>query len=343
MQFIENNFAHILKKKTIGTLSFIYFLYDTDIFFEKMFISFKPNTHVISEGEYKHRVLYVSFINKVKYRLFNELQYHKYEMTDGLFYLNFVNKINDVFFRRNWVLTNYIYMLYVTYNSNYIYNYSYNLQKLLLFKSIYEYVFLFTYTDHPIKYRCFFWPVISRYVNPVFSGKNTLKGYLRDYLPILNLLVVITVCFLLRNRNLFLLLKFYEKLFLFDTTGIDNGHTGRKKQSCQIKCLSNILWHLMFRERCNFLNLYFFNFKHNSLIFLTLVNHIKYIRRFKGKGFRILQLIILLKQQFGFMRGQKLAIRKRFVTRRGIAAELNLDKIEYNYRLKQQKKKKNVI
>ena len=76
---------------------------------------------------------------------------------------------------------------------------------------------------------------------------------------------------------------------------------------------------------------------------MTLVNHIKYIRRFKGKGFRILQLIILLKQQFGFMRGQKLAIRKRFVTRRGIAAELNLDKIEYNYRLKQQKKKKNVI
>jgi hypothetical protein len=96
----------------------------------------------------------------------------------------------------------------------------------------------------------------------------------------------------------------------------------------------------MFRERCDQLILYFYNFKHNSLVFLTLINHIRYIKRFKNKSFKITKLFILLKQQFGFMRGKKLAIRKRFVARRSKGIALNLDKLAHSYFLK---KKKNVI
>ena len=92
---------------------------------------------------------------------------------------------------------------------------------------------------------------------------------------------------------------------------------------------------MFFRENCRNVNVKFLNFKNKAIYFLTLLTHIKYIKRFKNKPIKFIQFIFELKQQYGFLKGKKLAVRKRFVVRKRRMLNLDIDRYE-----KELKKKK---
>lgn len=232
-----------------------------------------------------------------------------------------------------FLVSYYVIYLYLYYNYMYIYVYSnkflFNLTKFRIF---YDIIFKRLYLSNFIKTKLYYLNILYKFISFFLNKNISLKEIFNVHYPMFSLLVVITIGILIRNRNLFVLLNFYSRLFLFETTGIDNGHIGRKKQSCQLLCFSNILWHVFFREHCSKIIVWFLNFKHNFLIFLTMLTHVKYIKRFKGNYFFICSLWVRLREQFGFMRGRKLAIRKRFVVRSHKLFKKTFENLEYNYK-----------
>ncbi len=147
---------------------------------------------------------------------------------------------------------------------------------------------------------------------------NNITHFLKYYLPLYELNAQVTLGFIFRLRNLFLLLKYFNSTQLFETTGLDYHHNGRRRKSCQIRCLSNVLWYLINKDKVKNIIIFFFNLKHNSFDFLTYLTHIYYLKKFKGKILNIIQLNIRFREQYGFVRGRKLAVRKRFLKRRRI-------------------------
>ncbi len=67
-----------------------------------------------------------------------------------------------------------------------------------------------------------------------------------------------------------------------------------------------------------------------------MITHMKYIKRFKSKYLFISGINIRLRQHFGYLRGKKLAIRKRFIVRkrRSIIKKISFSSLEYSYQLK---------
>lgn len=232
----------------------------------------------------------------------------------------------------------YIGYLYWFYNYLFIYNYRLNWwhPSFYYFRGFYDRFFYELLFLNYLKYK-----YINNNYTRIFYNmpKNNLKvnfkNFANECFPSFNLYVITDLCFLLRPRNLFLMLTFYNRLFLLHTTGQELGHEGRKKQSIQVRSISNIIWHLFFRENCRNVNVKFLNFKNKAIYFLTLLTHIKYVKRFKNKPIKFIQFIFELKQQYGFLKGKKLAVRKRFVIRRRRMLNLNIDKYE-----KELKKKK---
>lgn len=164
-------------------------------------------------------------------------------------------------------------------------------------------------------------------------SKFTINRFYKLYFPIFEVLFIITFCFLLKVHNLFIILRFFRYLFLFDTTGIDFGHMGRRKQSCQTRELLNVMWHLLYRERCSHFAFKFLNFTNNVVNIMTIITHIQYTRKFFNAKFHILRLIINLRQSFTFMKGKKLAIRKRFVIRNKNKINVNQEQLERDFKL----------
>jgi hypothetical protein len=68
-----------------------------------------------------------------------------------------------------------------------------------------------------------------------------------------------------------------------------------------------------------------------------MLTHLKYVKRFKNKAVKFIKFIFELKQSFGFTRGKKLAIRKRFVVRKRSLSHFSFE----NYEKDLKKKKKN--
>ncbi len=71
-----------------------------------------------------------------------------------------------------------------------------------------------------------------------------------------------------------------------------------------------------------------------------MITHMKYIKRFKSKYLFIGGINIRIRQHFGYLRGRKLAIRKRFIVRkkRSNVRKVSFSSLEYSYQLKKKKK-----
>lgn len=252
------------------------------------------------------------------------------------FYDIFLEHINTkISINGYFTLSYYVAYLYLHYNYLYIYLYNnkflFNLTKFRIF---YDIIYRKLYFLNFFKTKPHHLNIVHKFVYFFLKKTTSYKEIFRAHYPTYSLLVVITVGILLKTRNLFILLSFYSRLFLFETTGIDNGHLGRKKQSCQLLCFSNILWHILFRERCSKIIVWFLNFKHKFLVFLTMLTHLKYVKRFNGHFFSICSLWIRTREHFGFKRGRKLAIRKRFVVRSHKPLKSSFEKLEYTYKKK---------
>lgn len=248
-------------------------------------------------------------------------------------------KLSSLFvFKSKKIVNLYLKYIYYFFNFFFLYNFKKKLISFYQFRSFYDYFFMRGFMSNYLKFRG---------AKSLFSGKfyqlinNNMKinfkNFMREYYPILSLFIITDLCFLFRPRNLFLILNFYGKVFLFHTAGIDNGHEGRKKQPIQVRCLSNILWHLLFRERCTKINIRYLNFKSKAIFFLTMLTHLKYVKRFKNKAVKFIKFIFELKQSFGYTRGKKLAVRKRFVVRKRSLSHFSFE----NYEKDLKKKKKN--
>lgn len=238
------------------------------------------------------------------------------------------------------IITFYLQYVYYFFNFFFLYNFKKKMISFYQFRGFYDYFFMRIFINNFLKFRgakLAFSGKFYRLINN--NTKINFKNFTKEYYPILSLFIITDLCFLFRPRNLFLMLNFYGKVFLFHTAGIDNGHEGRKKQPIQVRCLSNILWHLLFRERCTKINIRFLNFRNKAIFFLTMLTHLKYIKRFKNKTVNFIKFILEFKQSFGFTRGKKLAIRKRFVVRKHSLNHFSFE----NYERDLKKKKKNDI
>ena len=240
--------------------------------------------------------------------------------------------------KRRKILNSYLKYIYYFNNFMFIYNFKKVLISFYQFRSFYDYFFMKTFFLNPPKFRNTTSLFYSKFHILNYENiKINFKNFFKEYYPIFNLYIFVDLCFLFRPRNLFLILNFYNKTFLFHTAGIDSGHEGRKKQPIQVKCLSNILWHLLFREHFSKINIKFLNFKNKAIFFLTMLIHLKYIKRFKNKTVKFSKFVFELKQTFGFLKGKKLAVRKRFVVRKRSINYWTFD----NYLKDLKKKKKN--
>lgn len=235
--------------------------------------------------------------------------------------------------------TTYFYLkyLYYFYNFLFVYNFKQRLMSFYQYRGFYDYFFMRGFLHNFLKFKGARFLFNTKIYN-ILESKITFKNFIKEYYPILSLFIITDLCFLFRPKNLFLILNFYGKVFLFHTAGIESGHEGRKKQPIQVRCLSNILWHLLFRERCTKINIRYLNFRNKAVFFLTMLTHLKYIKRFKNKTIKFVKFIIELKQSFGFTKGKKLAVRKRFVIRKRSLNYFSIDNYE-----KELKKKKNDI
>ena len=77
--------------------------------------------------------------------------------------------------------------------------------------------------------------------------------------------------------------------------------------------------------------IFFFNLRHNSFDFLVYLTHLQHLKRFKIYSFRIIQLNIRFREQYGFKKGRKLAIRKRFLRRKRITEKFFFFKEKKKY------------
>lgn len=261
--------------------------------------------------------------------------FEKYLVTE----FNFFDTIKitfKFFFKKKKILIVYLKYLYFTYNFLFIFNFKKIAFSLKRFRSFYDLFFMRCLLGNFLKFR-----VAQHIFNAKFFTLNNdkkinFKNFSKEYFPILSLFIFTDLCFMFKIRNLFLTLNFYNKVFLFHTTGIDSGHEGRKKQPIQVRSLSNIIWHLLFREQCTKINIKFLNFKYKALFFLTMLTHLQYVKRFKNRAVKFLKFIFELRQPYGLLKGKKLAVRKRFVVRKRSVNYLSFDK--YENEIKKRKK-----
>jgi hypothetical protein len=83
---------------------------------------------------------------------------------------------------------------------------------------------------------------LSRIFTEIYVQENyCINDFFDYYFPIFDLFIVVTLCLLFNPRNLFILLRFYRRLVLFSTPGIDYGHENRKRRPSQIQALSTMI------------------------------------------------------------------------------------------------------
>lgn len=320
----RKNFIFILKKskkkKFIFPKKKILFLKTYKLF--KKYLLKKFKIKILDGLEFDY--------SKKKYQIFLKKIYiiPKYRIN----YSNFVNFFCIRFKLFKWNLNFYLKYLYFFFRHFFIFHLFEEQQKFFSLKFLYDLIYMLYFKNYSQKYLHNYWGYLVRFIN--YKRHNELSNistFLSTYLPLFDLNTQITLCFIFRLRNLFLLIKYFNSLQLFETTGLDYHHSGRRRKSCQIKCLSNLLWHLVNRDKVKELIIFFFNLKHNSFDFLTYLTHIQYLKRFKGKFLNIIQLNIRFREQYGFVRGRKLAVRKRFLKRKRIAEQFFFFKEKKKY------------
>lgn len=252
-------------------------------------------------------------------------------------YFDNINITFKCFFKKKKIVVMYLKYLYFTYNFLFIFNFKKIVFSFKKFRSFYDLFFMHCLLCNFLKFRTAQHIFVSKYIIGNSDNKINFKNFSREFYPILSLFIFTDLCFMFKIRNLFLTLNFYNKVFLFHTSGIDSGHEGRKKQPIQVRSLSNIIWHLLFREQCTKINIKFLNFKYKALFFLTMLTHLHYTKRFKNRAVKFLKFIFELRQPFGLLKGKKLAVRKRFVVRKRSINYFSFDKYENEIK----KKKKN--
>lgn len=252
-------------------------------------------------------------------------------------FINIFKLTTNFFLKKKKILFVYLKYIYYTYNYLFIFNFKQFFLSFKKFRGFYDVFFMRCLLGNFLKYRVAEHIFTFKFLTLENEKKLNFKNFSKEYFPILSLFVITDLCFMFKLRNLFLNLNFYGKVFLFHTAGIDSGHEGRKKQPIQVRSLSNIIWHLLFREQCTKINIKFLNFKYKATFFLTMLTHLQHVKRFKNKKIRFLKFIFELRQHFGYLKGKKLAIRKRFVVRKRSINYLSLDK--YVSEIKKRKKK----
>jgi len=252
----------------------------------------------------------------------------KYSSIEFNYLENISTTFNFFFFKKKKIVITYLRYLYFTYNFLFVFNFKKIIFSFKKFRSFYDVFFMRCLLGNFLKFRTAQHIFSTKFWMLNDDKKVNFKNFSKEYFPILSLFIYTDLCFMFKIRNLFLTLNFYNKVFLFHTAGIDSGHEGRKKQPIQVRSLSNIIWHLLFRERCAKINIKFLNFKYKAIFFLTMLTHLQYTKRFKNKAVKFLKFIFELRQPFGLLKGKKLAVRKRFVVRKRSVNYLSFDKYE---------------
>lgn len=319
----------LIKEKVYWPFKFLQqnkFVYVLDSLEKKKFIFPKKKILYLKAQKLYKKYHLIQFKVKILQGFELDLEKKKYNILLQKIYFNIKQRLNySIFinffcirFREfKWSLQFYIKYLYYFFRHIFIFHLINEKQKLFNFKFLYDVIYILYFRNYTYRYLQYYWSYLTRFIDykKHFEISN-ISVFLNKYLPIFDLNKQVTLCFIFRLRNLFLFLKYFDALQLFETTGLDYHHNGRKRKSCQIKCLSNILWHLIVRDRIKDIVIFFFNLKHNSFDFLTYITHIQYLKRFKGYTLNITYLNIRFREQYGFIRGRKLAIRKRFLQRK---------------------------